>query len=191
MRKIGEIIFVVVVIILSLVLTIISFIPTGEVIEVESSSTSNYITITVKGEINVDSVDIKIPKGQTYRYILDSISTYLNDYSVIDLDLTKRYFESTTIEILSNDSNNLNTSTKKDDDIISTSPSTTTATTGKININEASYYELTSIYGIGEKRANKILDVVQEKKIESFEELQKLLGVSNEVIERIKEQAIL
>ena len=47
------------------------------------------------------------------------------------------------------------------------------------------------VYGIGEKRANKIIEYRKGKKISSFDELQKILGVSDEVIRKIKSQTIL
>ena len=60
-----------------------------------------------------------------------------------------------------------------------------------ININTASASELTTLYGIGDKRAILIIEYRKNKKIESFEELREIIGVSDEVIKRIKEKAIL
>ena len=56
---------------------------------------------------------------------------------------------------------------------------------------EKSKEELIKIYGIGEKRADKIIAYRKTTKIKSFEELKTLIGVSNEIIEKIKQQAIL
>ena len=61
----------------------------------------------------------------------------------------------------------------------------------KININVASTDELITLYGIGEKRAQAIIDYRKNKKIESFSELKELLGVSDEVIINIKDKAVL
>ena len=134
------------------------------------------INITIKGELKVDELKIKIPYGYSYGYIINKIELYLNKYSVISNDRTKRYYEDSVIIIESNDTNN----TKSIID-----------NTGKININTALEDELVTLYGIGDKRAKAIIEYRKIKKIETFTELKELLGVSNEVIENIKEKAFL
>ena len=61
----------------------------------------------------------------------------------------------------------------------------------KVSISYSSFDELITVYGIGEKRANKIIDYRKNKKILSYKELQQILGVSNEVMVKIKSQTIL
>ena len=134
------------------------------------------INITIKGELKVDELKLKIPYGYSYGYIINKIELYLNKYSVISDDRTKRYYEDTVIIIESNDTNNT-------ESIIDN--------TGKININTALEDELVTLYGIGDKRAKAIIEYRKIKKIETFTELKELLGVSNEVIENIKEKAFL
>ena len=134
------------------------------------------INITIKGELKVDELKLKIPYGYSYGYIINKIELYLNKYSVISDDRTKRYYEDTVIIIESNDTNN----TKSIID-----------NTGKININTALEDELVTLYGIGDKRAKAIIEYRKNKRIETFTELKELLGVSNEVIENIKEKAFL
>ncbi len=192
MKKIFEIIFIAIIAIATIVLTIISYIPHNSTIKSlpTESSSSNYITITIKGEITVEKLELKIPKGQTYRYIINSIKdSYLNDYSKLDDDYKKRYYENTTIIIDTQDTYSIKKEEIKNDkpSITQTKPSKPE----KININNASYYELISLYGIGEKRANNILEYLVNNKFQSFYELQKFLGVSDEIITRIQEQAIL
>ncbi len=193
MKKIFEIIFIALIAITTITLTIISYFPHNAEITDKTENTAikdNYIIITIEGEINVDKLELKIPKGQTYRYIINSIKdSYLNDYSMLDDNYSKRYYENDTIIIASQDTHSINK-----DEIIkdpSITPSTPSLPSNKININKASYYELISLYGIGEKRANNILDYLIDNKFTSFTELQKFLGVSDEVINRIQEQAIL
>ena len=134
------------------------------------------INITIKGELKVDELKLKIPYGYSYGYIINNIELFLNKYSVISDDRTKRYYEDTVIIIESNDTNNT-------ESIIDN--------TGKININTALEDELVTLYGIGDKRAKAIIEYRKIKKIETFTELKELLGVSNEVIENIKEKAFL
>ena len=193
MKKILEIIFIGIILISTITLTILSYIPhNSEIIDsLPSSSLDNYITITIEGEINTDRLELRIPKGQTYRYIINSIKdSYLNDYSKLDDNYSKRYFESTTIIIDTQDTYSINKEEINKD--LPISPSYPTSLPAKININNATYYELISLYGIGEKRANSILEYLNNNNtFTSFQELKKFLGVSDEVINRIQEQAIL
>ncbi len=134
-----------------------------------------YIIITIKGELKIEEINLKIPYGYTYGYIIQKIDPYLNEYSIVSDNLKKRYYNDETIIIESKDINN--------EVVIETS--------NKININTASSDELITLYGIGEKRAQAIIDYRKIKKIESFSELKELLGVSDEVINNIKDKAIL
>ena len=144
-----------------------------DVVEVDEKTKN--INIKVTGELKKEEIDLKIPYGYTYGYILQKINLYLNEYSITSDNLTKRYYEDTTIIIESSDINNKEV----------------VETTNKININSASTDELITLYGIGEKRAKAIIDYRKNKKIESFTELKELLGVSDEVINNIKDKAIL
>ena len=134
-----------------------------------------YIIITIKGELKIEEINLKIPYGYTYGYIIQKINSYLNEYSIVSDDLKRRYYDNETIIIESSDINNK--------EVI--------VTTNKININIASLDELVSLYGMGEKRAKAIIDYRKNKKIETFNELKELLGVSDEVINNIKDKAIL
>lgn len=150
----------------------------------------NTINITVYGEITykpinsisdddiTNQISFDTLKGITYGEIINKINTYLTNYSIIDSNLTKRYFESSKIYIKSS---------LKNDEIEQID-----ITEGKININKATLDELTTLHGIGEKRANRIIDYIAiNGKINSFEELKRLIGVSDEIIGIIKEKAFL
>ena len=141
----------------------------------ETTKNPKTIKIKVTGELKVDEITIKIPYGYSYGYIISKIKLYLNDYSIIDNDKTKRYYEDTEIVIQSSD--------------IKSEPEIDLS--DFISINTASASELTTLYGIGDKRAILIIEYRKNKKIESFEELREIIGVSDEVIKRIKEKAIL
>lgn len=143
--------------------------------EIVLEDNNELINIKIIGELKVEELNIEIIKGLTYGYIISRINLYLNDYSKIDEDKTKRYYEDSVIIINSLDIN-------KEYNIDNTD---------LININEATKDELITLYGIGEKRASVIIEYRNSKKIESFVELRELLGVSNEVINHIKEKATL
>ena len=138
----------------------------------------NTIKVCITGEIKESSIEIEVPYGASYGYIISKIEVYLNSYSIIEKDFKKRYYEDTNIVIESLD-------IKEDIEDIEVKDES------KIKISTASKLELMSLYGIGEKRAESIIKYREEKKIESWSELRSLLGVSNEIIEAIKEKAVL
>ena len=144
---------------------------------VEKEERNDYLSIIIKGELNVDKVNLEIPYGYSYGYIISKINPYLNQYSIIDKELTKRYYEDSIIIIYSSDINN---------EIVEEIDNS-----NLININESPKDDLTKLFGIGTKRADAIIEYREKKKIESFTELKELLGVSDEVISAIKEKAIL
>lgn len=135
--------------------------------------TPSYVTVRLEGEVKEEH-EILIPYGYTYGYVMKYASVYLNDYSYYELQLDKQIFEDTTITILSNDKNN----NYKECSV-------------NIAINTATLDELLTLYGIGEARAKKIIEYRENNRIDTFEELKDILGISNEVLERIKTQAIL
>ena len=181
MKRKKEIIVIILIIISTLILAFLPMLINNlkkeeeNIIESKAPSTIN---IKITGELKVDELNIKIPYGYSYGYIINKIELYLNDYSIIDNNKTKRYYEDSVIIIESSD-------IKINDDDINNIDS------NKININLASIDQLTSLYGIGEKRANAIIEYRKNKKIESFTELKELLGVSDEIINHIKEKAVL
>ncbi len=146
----------------------------------------NIISITIEGEINYPSKNenefyvnymvIEELKGVTYKDIYKRIYNYKTKYSILDdIDFKTQYYEDTKIYIRSSkkyDENN-------NDGI------------NKININTATKEELISLYGIGEKRSEKIIEYRENKIIDSYETLKKIIGVSDEIIELIKEKTTL
>ena len=164
MRKKKEIIIIVLIISVTIFLAFMPMILSkrGETEKEEKKPTT--ISITIKGELKKEEVKIKIPYGYSYGYIISKIEVYLNNYSIVDGNKTKRYYEDTVIVIKSTDTNKDTT-----EEI--------TTDSGLININQAPVDDLVKLYGIGEKRANAIIEYREKKKIESFEELRELLGV--------------
>lgn len=170
-----EIIIIAVVILITLIFSsssmIISLFQKNDVIEEKEE---RYITIKFKGEL-IKEVDFKFNKGVTFGYIYKYLKNYLNSYSIIDIDFNTTYEENKTIYIESSDY-------KNEEEIIND---------GKIDVNSAEIDILTTIYGIGIKRANRIIEARKTKKISSWAELKALIEVSDEVISKIKEQAFL
>ena len=157
--------------------------------DIVTTNSDNSVQILVYGEITykepssispddiTNEIKLTAIKGISYGEIINQISAYLTDYSIVDDELTKRYFESSKIYIKSSYISQVE---EVDDNI------------GKININLATIDELSTLYGIGIKRAERIIDYINVNgKIDSFEKLKSLIGVSDEVIELIKEKAFL
>ena len=61
---------------------------------------------------------------------------------------------------------------------------------GEVDINSASISELTSIKGIGEKRAEAIIKYRQEECFKKPEDLMKISGIGKKTFERIKRDII-
>lgn len=172
---------ILVIIIILCMTLILAFFPALEVLfNVEEAKITNedkekYVTLTITGELIVDEVSLKVPYGYSYGNIIEILNQYTNEYSIIDYESTQRFIADTNIVIESKDTSSLEANENSQ----------------KISINQGSEEELITLYGIGEKRATKIIEYRQMQKISSFEELKKILGVSDEVIHKIKEQAIL
>lgn len=137
---------------------------------------NNTISIKIIGEIKEDEITIVVPKGASYGYIISKMEMYLNEYSLLDSNLKKRYYEDETITILSQD-----TSCYEEKEV----------SNEYIKLSTASKSELMSLYGIGNKRADKIIEYRESHEIDSWDTLRKLLGISDEVLESIKKKAVL
>ena len=179
MYKKKEIIIIIIILAITLLL---SFLPTliskfsNNVEDVGTPNpVKNTIQIKIEGEVK-EEVALEVPIGASYGYILTKIEKYLNEYSILEDDLRKRYYSDTIIQIESSD-----TSCFIEEEIDD----------GKIKISTAEKYEFMSLYGIGEARANKIIEYRKNKKIETWDEFKKIIGVSNEIMEAIKEKAVL
>ena len=142
---------------------------------INNSDDKKYVNITFKGELVVEEITFSIPKGKTFSYVLPKLLKYTNDYSIIDIDreLILNYDKTFIIE-----STDVGEVEDKQID-------------GLININNASKSELMQLDGIKEKRSLKIIEYRKTKKIESFDELKSVIGVSDAIIEQIKKQATL
>lgn len=178
MHKKKEIIIVALIVITTIILSSLPLIRCSKP-DVSHTKESMFINITIKGEIiaedDGDTMTILVKKGSSYQEIINLIEIHLTKYSILSSDITKRYFIDSTISISS-----------------SYIPKTIIENNdNKININTAEYDQLVKLYGVKAKRANSIIEYRKNKKIESFEELKKLIGVSDEVIEYIKEKAFL
>ncbi len=180
MKRIKEIIVIIFIIGITAFLAFMPILTSNNDNVEASSKPPSTIKINITGELRVNELNIRIPYGYSYGYIISKIEVYLNDYSIIDDNKTKRYYEDTKIVIKSSD--------------IKIEPTATvepTDTSDKININTATKNDLITLYGIGEKRALAIIEYRETKKIESFDELKELIGVSEDVINAIKEKAVL
>ncbi len=203
MRRKKEIIIITIIVVAAIILIILPFIinntsATSKDSNAQSGANNpsiidnsdDTIIITVYGEITylppnsisdddiTNELSFTAIKGITYGEIINRVSTYLTNYSVVDSNFTKKYNDSTKI--------NIKSSCKTiEEPIINTNE-------GKININTATIDELTTLHGVGEKRANRIIDYISiNGEINIFEDLKNLLGVSDEIITIIKEKAFL
>lgn len=184
MYKKKEIIIIILIILVTITLAFLPSMINNTKVEVkeEETKTQNRINIVIDGEIKENEIKLNVPYGASYGYIISKIEIYLNDYSKLDDSLTKRYYEDSKITIESKDNNRFNFNSSNEEVITDSS---------KISISTASKDELMSLYGIGEKRAESIIEYREKNKIDSWESLRGLIGVSNEILQAIKEKAVL
>lgn len=138
---------------------------------------ARFVSIRFSGEINVEEVVFTVPYGSAFGSIAHKLEKYMNEYSVFPLDRTDRFFADKDIVVPTADLKSMEEDTRLEE--------------CKVPIHTASKDELITLYGVGEKRADKIIEYRRKKRIESFEELKAIIGVSDEIIQRIKEKAVL
>ncbi len=199
MKRKKEILIIIIILFITLILILIpvfSELNDKESDVVKTNSKTNAITLKIEGEINyispsindglvTNSFEITVPYGISFGELSSKINVYYTRYSIIPSNYTKRYYENETITIESSYRAPQNTISKDGvDDKGSVS-------SGLININTASAEELKTLYGIGDARALAIINYRNTKLIETYDELKKIIGVSDEVIEIIREKTIL
>ena len=151
----------------------------------ESTSTSNNFYVDVKGEVknpNVYMVSegmlvidaINLAGGFTKNAYTDNInlSKKLNNEMVIIVGNKKDYTTSTTVKVI-NDA--LIKEEKKDN-----------TNKALVNINTASKEELMTITGIGESKANSIIEYRNKTKFNSIEDIKNISGIGDKFFEQIK-----
>ena len=151
----------------------------------ESTSTSNNFYVDVKGEVNNPNVymvsegmlvidAINLAGGFTKNAYTDNInlSKKLNNEMVIIVGNKKDYTTSTTVKVI-NDA--LIKEEKKDN-----------TNKALVNINTASKEELMTITGIGESKANSILEYRNKTKFNSIEDIKNISGIGDKFFEQIK-----
>lgn len=151
----------------------------------ESTSTSNNFYVDVKGEVknpNVYMVSegmlvidaINLAGGFTKNAYTDNInlSKKLNNEMVIIVGNKKDYTTRTTVKVI-NDA--LIKEEKKDN-----------TNKALVNINTASKEELMTITGIGESKANSIIEYRNKTKFNSIEDIKNISGIGDKFFEQIK-----
>ena len=189
MHRKKEIIVIVFIVLVTITLVLIPlFINMGgsEVEDDKNKKSDIFITIRIEGEINnlkdkkdlksiTNVIELDFISGVTFGEISKIIENNYTRYSIRPTNYTTRYFKNTTIVI---ESSYIYTDEDVDDD-------------GKVNINTGTKAELITLYGIGEKRAEKIINYRKDNLIKTYEELKEIIGVSDEVIEIIKNSSVL
>ncbi len=146
-----------------------------KIVEEDRMEQKEKIIISVEGEL-VRPVELEYFGPTTYGAVFLQIRFLLNEYSDLSgFDMQEILAETKQIIIPSLDQKN-----EYEEDSF-------------IHINDASLPELVQLYGIGEKRGERILDYIKANgKISSWEEFWRVVNIHNEETQRrIMEQAIL
>lgn len=184
-----EIIIIIGILFVTVILILIPIITKNITSKTEEKESEDYINIKIEGEINyladpfdetsiTNNLNLTFPSGVSFGEINKVIYVYYTKYTNINLSFQTRYYKDTTITIPSS----YQGGTKIEEDNQDES---------KININKATLQELKTLYGIGDRRAELIIEYRKTKQFENYEELKSLLGVSDEIIEIIKSASVL
>lgn len=194
-----------IILILLIIITIASLYNPKSV-KAEESIINNYF-VDIKGEINNPGV-YEVEKDKRIIDVINMAGGLTDKADTSILNLSKKVKDEMYIIVYSNDQikeykqkllpskeiikkieekiicpDNSNDACEKS----STSNKEDTLVKGKININNASKEELMSLPGIGESKADKIIEYRQNNKFNSIEDIKNISGIGDSIFEKIKD----
>lgn len=166
-----------------------------EIAYVETTSTSSEVSVInfyvdVKGEVKNPNVYM-VSEGMLVIDAINLAGGFTKNAYTDNINLSKKLFNEMVI-IVSNkkDYTTTSTTTKKsiNDALISSETSTNEKNNDNklVNINTASKSELMSINGIGESKANSIIEYRSKNKFNSIEDIKNVSGIGEKFFEQIK-----
>lgn len=144
------------------------------------NNTTNKIIVEIKGEVKNPDV-YEIDDGSIIRDLINMAGGLTEEANIDGINRAEKLRANQLIVIPNKDSTNNN--------IISNSVSTGVSSDGIININTATLSELQNINGIGEVKAQSIIDYREKNGgFKSIEEIKNVDGIGSKTFEKIKDQ---
>ena len=196
------------IILIALIIITLASLYNPKYVKAEETSISNYF-VDIKGEINnpgvyevepgkriidvinmagglTDKADTSIlnlsKKVKDEMYIIDYSNDQIKEYKeklLPSKEIIKKVEEKIICPDTSNDACAKNNTIKEESNI-----------TGKININTASKEELMTLTGIGESKADKIIEYRKNNKFNTIEDIKNISGIGDSIFEKIKDNII-
>ena len=156
---------------------------TSEVVSSDESKNNFYVD--VKGEVKNPGVYF-VSDGMLVIDAINLAGGLTKKACTDDINLSMKLTKEMVIYI--NNKNNFTTTTKATElnDVKITSKSSAKESNGLVNINTASKEELMSINGIGESKANSIVEYRKENKFNTIEDIKNVSGIGDKFFEQIK-----
>lgn len=139
----------------------------------------NKILVEIKGEVNKPDV-YEIDEGSIIRDLIDKAGGLTSDANINNINRAEKLKNNQLIVIPNK--NDINTDENKN-------VSTGVSSDGLININNANLEELQKINGIGEVKAQSIIDYREKNGgFKSIEDIKNVDGIGSKTFEKIKEK---
>ena len=174
-------------------------------VKAEETTINNYF-VDIKGEINNPGV-YEVEQGKRIIDVINMAGGLTDKADTSILNLSKKVKDEMYIIVYSNDQikeykqkllpskeiikkveekiicpDNSNDACEKN-----SSNKESNTITGKININSATKEELMTLTGIGESKADKIIEYRQNNKFNTIEDIKNISGIGDSIFEKIKD----
>lgn len=157
-----------------------------ETTTIESSTSVNTFYVDVKGEVKNPNVYM-VSEGMLVIDAINLAGGYTKNAYTDNINLSKKLTKEMVIIVCNKKDYTTSTTVKAiNDALIKEDKTDNNKTNGLVNINTASKEELMSITGIGESKANSIIEYRTKNKFNSIEEIKNVSGIGDKFFEQIK-----
>ena len=164
---------------------VVAFLEPTSIEETTSNSVKNFY-VDVKGEVKTPGVYL-VSDGMLVIDAINLAGGLTKNAYTNNINLSLKVFDEMVI-FISNKKDVTTTSTikNKNDALITNKTESNNTYNGLVNINTASKDELMTISGIGESKANSIIEYRSKNKFESIEDIMNVSGIGEKFFEQIK-----
>ncbi len=165
---------------------VVAFLEPTSIEETTSNSVKNFY-VDVKGEVKTPGVYL-VSEGMLVIDAINLAGGLTKNAYTNNINLSLKVFDEMVIFISNKKDVTTTTSTikNKNDALITNKTESNNTYNGLVNINTASKDELMTISGIGESKANSIIEYRSKNKFESIEDIMNVPGIGEKFFEQIK-----